>query len=121
MVERLRYLPTPQRARVFAGLMSVADWREPPPSFWTDRDAYVGAILSNPSDAEAAREVRDLIERPRAWVFGLGSTERFGPGAPVDYDYVVVELWSPTYERDRRAQVMSELAVERWPPPAGRR
>lgn len=100
-LDELAYMPTEERAGRLARVLAAGDWAErgPRPAPAADWQAVDSAV--------------DLVP-PAAWARGLASTRRFGQGVSIDFDMVIVEVWSASFDRAshrmvarKRVEVMS--------------
>lgn len=94
-LDQLAYMPTEERASELARLLATGDWVERPP-------AAVGQLAVDSSVS---------LVPPAAWVRGLAGGDRYGPGIPIDFDLVIVQAWTSSYD-DASNQMTARKLVQ---------
>jgi hypothetical protein len=98
----LRQAPEQLQADGVATMMASRPWAQSE-LVDLDREDALALLTRTPEDPEHARELARLTSQPRAWMPGLASSEAFGAGKPIRFDYAEVEVWQMTYDPKARA------------------
>lgn len=105
---RLMYMPNEDNAAALAHRMAGAVWVEADPEA---EPAPAGDTGTGQPAAEGDSADAGHAPPPAPWVRGLSSSRDLGDGVPVDYDHVIVEAWTSSFD-NTSGQMKAREVVE---------
>ena len=121
LVRDLTQRPTQKSAENLAIVLSNLTWLEAPELddvYRLPAAEFAAVAVSAQVSGQRTPVLKRVLQTPRAWIGGFKSSEKFGKGRPVSFDYAVVEIWQLEFDRSTRKLKSRQIidAAQRRPP-----